>query len=172
MYRKIVLIIVIFLFFKATADSQQITAQRVLPQEWIKSWLLCGPISLQQPENPYMPNDHLDGFKLRHALGKLGPDALLEPGIINFPIHLRRLFVLLRREAAEEIAAFRPEVNAIGVYGQGRAMKRFAGIGAIQEIDVTLAGTYGQGDVCKVCHMASTSSGGIHQGGTGQGFAV
>jgi hypothetical protein len=64
MYRKIFLIIVIMLSLKATADSQQFTAQRVVPQEWIKSWLICGPIPLPPPKDPSMLYDHLDGFKI------------------------------------------------------------------------------------------------------------
>jgi len=52
------------LFFKATTDSQQFTAQRVVPQEWIKLWLICGPIPLPPPKDPSMLYDHLDGFKI------------------------------------------------------------------------------------------------------------
>ena len=52
MYRKIFLNIVIMLFFTATADSQQLTPQRIVPQEWIKSWLICGPIPLQEQKDP------------------------------------------------------------------------------------------------------------------------
>jgi len=77
MYRKIFLIIVIILFFKATADSQKITEQRVAPREWIKSWLLCGPIPLQVPKDPSLSYDHLDGFKIDY-LKKAGGENNLQ----------------------------------------------------------------------------------------------
>jgi hypothetical protein len=64
MYRIIFLIIVFAFFFKAPAESQQITAQRVTPREWIKSWLIFGPIPLQKHKDPSLSYNHLDGFKI------------------------------------------------------------------------------------------------------------
>jgi hypothetical protein len=62
MYRKIFFIIIIILFFKSTADSQKIPEQRVTPGEWIKSWLICGPIPLQKQKDPSLSYDHNLGF--------------------------------------------------------------------------------------------------------------
>ena len=76
MYRKIFLIIVIILFFKATADSQHITAQRVEPRQWIKSWLICGPIPLQKHKDPSLSYDHLGGFKMDYLKNAGGENNL------------------------------------------------------------------------------------------------
>jgi Domain of unknown function (DUF4838) len=73
MYRRIFLIIIIILFFKPTADSQKIPEQKVIPREWIKSWLICGPIPLQKQNDPSLSYDHNVGFKtdfLKNAGGE------------------------------------------------------------------------------------------------------
>jgi hypothetical protein len=62
MHRTIYLSLVLALIFHARADSQQLTAQRVVPREWITSWLICGPIPLQRYEDPSQAYDHLRGF--------------------------------------------------------------------------------------------------------------
>ena len=62
MNRTICLTLVLALLFHARADSQHLTAQRVVPREWITSWLICGPIPLQRYEDPSQSFDHLRGF--------------------------------------------------------------------------------------------------------------
>jgi hypothetical protein len=73
MHRYIFLVIVIIFFFYASANSQKIPEQRVTPGEWIKSWLICGPIPLQKQKDPSLSYDHNVGFKtdyLKNAGGE------------------------------------------------------------------------------------------------------
>ena len=62
MYKKILISTFIILFFIGSADSQQTPVKNVIPGEWIKSWLLCGPIPLQRPKDPKQSMEYLPGF--------------------------------------------------------------------------------------------------------------
>jgi len=48
MGRTLFTIIIVALFFKGTTYAQQLSPQPVIPGQWIKSWMLCGPIPLQE----------------------------------------------------------------------------------------------------------------------------
>ncbi len=76
MYRKKIFIIIIILFFKSTAYSQKIPEQRVTPEEWIKSWLICGPIPLQKHKDPSLSYDHNGDFKMDYLKNAGGENNL------------------------------------------------------------------------------------------------
>ena len=62
MYKKLLLSVFVLLFFAGSADSQQLPLKNVVPGQWIKSWLLCGPIPLQRPKDPKQSMEYLPGF--------------------------------------------------------------------------------------------------------------
>lgn len=62
MIRSLLLIILVTLLLKATTYAQPITPQPIIPGQWIKSWLLCGPIPVKEPADPADSWDHLVGF--------------------------------------------------------------------------------------------------------------
>lgn len=73
MSRSLFLIMVVALLLKITAYAQPLPPQRVTPGQWIKSWLLCGPIPVKQPLDASGSWDHLVGFNtdyLVHAGGE------------------------------------------------------------------------------------------------------
>ena len=68
MGRKLFLIIFIALITKETTNSQQISPQSVTPGQWIKSWFLCGPIPIKEPEDASLSWDHLVGFNTDYLI--------------------------------------------------------------------------------------------------------
>jgi len=68
MSRSSFLIIIVALLLKASTYAQQISPQPVIPGQWIKSWLLCGPIPLKEPKDASESWDHLVGFNTDYLL--------------------------------------------------------------------------------------------------------
>ena len=62
MGRSLFLIIIIALFLGTTAFGQQISPQPVIPGQWVKSWLLCGPFPVKKPKDAAESWSHLVGF--------------------------------------------------------------------------------------------------------------
>jgi hypothetical protein len=77
MGRKLFLIISVSLFLKVTTNAQQLSPQPVIPGQWIKSWLLCGPIPLKEPLDASDSWDHLVGFKTDYLIKAGGEQNLL-----------------------------------------------------------------------------------------------
>jgi hypothetical protein len=77
MRRKIYLSFVIFLLLTRGAISQQILPQKIVPGEWIRSWMICGPVPLQEAKEQSGSPGHLAGFSadyLRKFGGESNPD--------------------------------------------------------------------------------------------------
>jgi hypothetical protein len=68
MYRKIFINFATILLFTSTAVSQQLAPQKIVPGEWIKSWLICGPFPLKEQKDPALSSEHLDGFKTDYLI--------------------------------------------------------------------------------------------------------
>ena len=81
MYRKILISTAMILFFNSALYPQQLMPMRVIPGEWIRTWLLCGPVPLQEYKDPSMSLSHLDGFA-NDYLSKAGgeQDLKVKPG--------------------------------------------------------------------------------------------
>jgi uncharacterized pyridoxamine 5'-phosphate oxidase family protein len=62
MGRTFLHIIFVALLTRGTTDAQQLPLQQVIPEQWLKSWLLCGPIPLKEPSDASDSWDHLVGF--------------------------------------------------------------------------------------------------------------
>jgi hypothetical protein len=76
MNKRFFTIAYIIAFSSITAFSQQITPQKIIPGEWIRTWLLCGPIPLQEQQDPSLSAEHLQGFQtdyLKKAGGEQNP---------------------------------------------------------------------------------------------------
>ena len=81
MGRKLFTIIVIVLFVRGTTFAQQLSPQQVTPGKWIKSWLLCGPIHLEEPPDASDSWGHLFGFNTDYLFKKGGEQNLhVKPG--------------------------------------------------------------------------------------------
>jgi hypothetical protein len=78
MYRKILTGFLIIFFITSALLSQQLTPLEIVPGEWIKSWLICGPIPLSQQKDPSLSREHLDGFKTDY-LSKSGGEEKPHP---------------------------------------------------------------------------------------------
>ena len=81
MFRKFLPALLVILFVNAKADSQQLSMKKVIPGEWIRSWLLCGPIPLQRPIDPNQSMEYLPGFVdgfTNDYLGKAGGEKNLK----------------------------------------------------------------------------------------------
>jgi hypothetical protein len=63
MYRKICISSVIVILFTSSVLSQQLTPRKIISGEWMKSWLICGPIPLQGQKDPSFSPEHLAGFE-------------------------------------------------------------------------------------------------------------
>jgi len=61
MSRKFVLSILIVLILSETIAAQQLFLQPVVSGQWLKTWLLCGPIPLKVPVNAAETYSHLEG---------------------------------------------------------------------------------------------------------------
>ena len=77
MARTLFLVIIVALFLNASTKAQQLSPQPVIPGQWIKSWLLCGPIPLKKPADASESWDHLVGFNTDY-LKKAGGEQNLE----------------------------------------------------------------------------------------------
>ncbi len=62
MFRSLFLIGFVTLLLQVTTFAQPLTPQPVIPGQWIKTWLLCGPIPVKEPSDPSDGWDHLVGF--------------------------------------------------------------------------------------------------------------
>ncbi len=60
--KKIIFIFLITLLSAPTSKGQQTNLQTINDGEWIKSWLLCGPIPLEKPVDESESYTHLQGF--------------------------------------------------------------------------------------------------------------
>ena len=57
------LFISLFLLITFSGESQNsVTLQKIVPEQFIKSWLLLGPIPLQMQKDPNKSWEHLPGF--------------------------------------------------------------------------------------------------------------
>src|SRR4029450_13966696 len=83
--------------------------------------------------------DDLDRLESRDTGGERLPDALLEPAVVHVPVHLFGLVRLFRRQAANELLTFGPEIDAGNIDGERRLVQRCAGGRAIDHIDIALA---------------------------------
>ncbi|HZK93988.1 MAG TPA: hypothetical protein VFC67_07260, partial [Prolixibacteraceae bacterium] len=64
------------MFFAGILTAQQITPQPIIQGQWLKSWLLCGPIPAKEPKDAADSWDHLFGFNndyLQKAGGEQHP---------------------------------------------------------------------------------------------------
>ena len=62
MSRKLIITLLVALFFFGAAFSQKLTPKPIVFGQWLKSWMLYGPIMLTEPVSPSDPNIHLEGF--------------------------------------------------------------------------------------------------------------
>jgi hypothetical protein len=76
MIRKLFLIIYLALFIYGITYSQQLLPQPVIAGQWIKSWMLCGPIPLQIPRDASDTWEHLIGFNKDYLLKSGGEQDL------------------------------------------------------------------------------------------------
>jgi hypothetical protein len=49
-------------FFTEKTTAQKLTPQPIMAEKWLKTWLLCGPFSLEKPKDAFQQWDHLVGF--------------------------------------------------------------------------------------------------------------
>lgn len=86
MNRRICLSFVILFLITGTTIPQQLKPQKIVPGEWITSWLICGPIPLKEQKDPSLASDHLDGFETDYLLKAGGEKNLqVKPGdIVKF----------------------------------------------------------------------------------------
>ncbi len=68
MGKSLLLLIIVALTFQAAASAQQIAPQPVIPGNWIKSWLLCGPFPVKKPKDAAESWTHLVGFDTDYLL--------------------------------------------------------------------------------------------------------
>ena len=88
MSRSIFTVIIIALFFQVTSFAQPVNPEPVTPGNWIKSWLICGPIPLKKSADPAESYNHLVGFNTDYLIkagGEENPkikvgDAVKYPG--------------------------------------------------------------------------------------------
>src|SRR4029079_3528999 len=85
--------------------------------------------------------DDLDRLESGDTGGERLPDVLLEPAILDFPVHFLGLVGFFGRQAANELRTFGTEINAGDIDGEWRLVQRCAGARAIEHIDIALAGT-------------------------------
>lgn len=76
MSRKIFFLIVFAWVFTGTLTAQQITPQPVIQGQWLKSWLLSGPIPVMEPKDAADSWDHLVGFNTDYLLKAGGEQHL------------------------------------------------------------------------------------------------
>ena len=60
--------ILLALFFSVTLNAQQLSPQPIAPEQWLRSWLLCGPIPLNKPAGDTEQYSHLSGFNTDYLL--------------------------------------------------------------------------------------------------------
>jgi len=77
MGRKIFFIMIFACVFTGILTAQQITPQPIIPGQWLKSWLLCGPIPVKEPKDAADSWDHLVGFN-NDYLQKAGGEQYLQ----------------------------------------------------------------------------------------------
>lgn len=77
MSRLSVIIIYLALFLNGTISAQKISPQDAVSGQWIKSWLLCGPIPLREPSDALDSYGHLAGFNTDY-LKKAGGEQNLK----------------------------------------------------------------------------------------------
>ena len=68
MGRVLFLIIIVALTLQTTTYGVQISSQPVIPGQWIKSWLLCGPFPVKKPKDAAESWTHLVGFNTDYLL--------------------------------------------------------------------------------------------------------
>ncbi len=105
--------------------------------------------------------DRLEGWDAR---GERRPDALLEPGIIDLPVHVLRFLGLFGRQAADEMPSLGTKIDARNIDGKRRLVQSLAGGGAIEHIDVTFACGNGQVDPGHGGERTGAGAGGVDQG--------
>lgn len=68
MNRRILPFVLLALFFSVTLNAQQLSPQPLVPEQWLRSWLLCGPIPLNKPAGDAEQYNHLPGFNTDYLL--------------------------------------------------------------------------------------------------------
>ncbi|MCX6225377.1 MAG: hypothetical protein NTV01_11630, partial [Bacteroidia bacterium] len=68
MRRILIFTILAGLFLTAMANAQQLSPQPVTPGQWIKSWLLCGPIPIKEPLDASGSWNHLVDFNTDYLI--------------------------------------------------------------------------------------------------------
>jgi len=60
----------------AGANSQKLIPQKIVPGEWIKTWMLCGPVPLQAQKDQSGMSEHLTGFDTDYLIKSGGENNL------------------------------------------------------------------------------------------------
>ena len=74
MSKTIILSTLIVLLYSGPIRAQQVLPQPVVSGQWIKSWLLCGPIPLKEPKDASESGEHLAGFNTDYLLKSGGEE--------------------------------------------------------------------------------------------------
>ena len=87
MSRKIFFILIFAWVFTGIVTAQQITPQPIIQGQWLKSWLLCGPIPIMEPKDASDSWDHLVGFNTDYLLKAGGEQhPMVKAGdIVKYP---------------------------------------------------------------------------------------
>ncbi len=86
MIRTLFIIFFVALFFVEKTNAQQLIPQPIIPGQWIKTWLLCGPIPIKEPKDASESDGHLIGFNTDYLV-KAGSEQnlLVKPGdVVNY----------------------------------------------------------------------------------------
>lgn len=77
MFQRLLLNLLACLLFLETGFAQNLPTQKATNNEWITSWMLCGPIPLQMPSDASLSWGHLVGYE-NDYLKKAGGEANLQ----------------------------------------------------------------------------------------------
>ena len=80
MSRKLIITLLVALFFYGAVFSQKLSPKPVVLGQWLKSWMLYGPIMLTEPVSPSDPNIHLEGFDTDFLSATGGEDHVIIKG--------------------------------------------------------------------------------------------
>ncbi len=76
MVRQLFIIIVLTLILQTITFAQPIIPQPIIPGQWLKIWLLCGPIPVKESSDPAESGDHLVGFNTDYLVKSGGEQNL------------------------------------------------------------------------------------------------
>ncbi len=71
MKKSFAIICFLMFFIAGKTPAQNLTPQPIIANQWVKTWLLCGPFSLGKPKDAFQQWDHLAGFN-KDYLTKIG----------------------------------------------------------------------------------------------------